>query len=78
MVRPNQDRIGGQPKNHVEVDETWFPWRAQRQRVGKAVVFTTRFSVSCAIEESVIESRALRWSHFVGQFGSAVKVYSVV
>ena len=23
MVRPNQDRIGGQPKNHVEVDETW-------------------------------------------------------
>ena len=20
MVRPNQDRIGGQPKNHVEVD----------------------------------------------------------
>ena len=27
MVRPNQDRIGGQPKNHVEVDETWG-WRA--------------------------------------------------
>ena len=23
MVRPNQDKIGGQPKNHVEVDETW-------------------------------------------------------
>ncbi len=23
MVRPNQNRIGGQPKNHVEVDETW-------------------------------------------------------
>ena len=33
MVRPNQDRIGGQPKNHVEVDETWvggrnLGWRA--------------------------------------------------
>ena len=26
MVRPNQDRIGGQPKNHVEVDETWVGW----------------------------------------------------
>ena len=23
MVRPDQDRIGGQPENHVEVDETW-------------------------------------------------------
>ena len=27
MVRPNQDRIGGQPKNHVEVDETWVGGR---------------------------------------------------
>ena len=27
MVRPNQDRIGGQPKNHVEVDEN-LGWRA--------------------------------------------------
>ena len=24
MVRPDQDRIGGQPANHVEVDETWI------------------------------------------------------
>ena len=32
MVRPNQDRIGGQPKNHVEVDETWVGGRT-----GKAV-----------------------------------------
>ena len=47
MVRPNQDRIGGQPKNHVEVDETW-DWRANAW--GKAVVFTTRFPSACAIE----------------------------
>jgi len=24
MVRPDQDRIGGQPANHVEVDEVWI------------------------------------------------------
>jgi hypothetical protein len=24
MVRPDQDRIGGQPANHVEVDEAWI------------------------------------------------------
>ena len=53
MVRPNQDRIGGQPKNHVEVDETWLAG----ERVGKAVVFTTRFS-SPVPSRCVIESRA--------------------
>ena len=54
MVRPNQDRIGGQPKNHVEVDETWV---AAGERVGKAVVFTTRFP-SPVPSRCVIESRA--------------------
>ena len=24
MVRPNRDRIGGKPKDHVEIDETWI------------------------------------------------------
>ena len=32
MVRPNQDRIGGQPKNHVEVDETWVGGRTRGRR----------------------------------------------
>ena len=48
---PNQDRIGGQPKNHVEVDETWLAG----ERVGKAVVFTTRFP-SPVPSRCVIES----------------------
>ena len=43
MVRPNQDRIGGQPKNHVEVDETGLAG----ERVGKAVVFTTSSRLLC-------------------------------
>ena len=54
MVRPNQDRIGGQPKNHVEVDENLG---LAGERVGKAVVFTTRFS-SPVPSRCVIESRA--------------------
>ena len=45
MVRPNQDRIGGQPKNHVEVDETWVAG----ERVGRRGVHH-KVPVSCAIE----------------------------
>ena len=44
MVQPNQDRIGGQPKNHVEW--TKLGWRANAW----AVVFTTRTRRTCAIE----------------------------
>ena len=36
MVRPNQDRIGGQPKNHVEVDETWVGGRTRGEGRGRA------------------------------------------
>ena len=39
MVRPNQDRIGGQPKNMLR----WTKPGLAGERVGKAVVFTTRF-----------------------------------
>ena len=46
MVRPNQDRIGGQPKNHVEVDETWVGGRTRGE--GRGVHH--KVAVSCAIE----------------------------
>ena len=46
MVRPNQDRIGGQPKNHVEVDETWVGGRTRG--AGRGVHH--KVPVSCAIE----------------------------
>ena len=46
MVRPNQDRIGGQPKNHVEVDETWVGGRTRGE--GRGVHH--KVLVSCAIE----------------------------
>ena len=45
MVRPNQDRIGGQPKNHVEVDETWVGGRTRGE--GRGVHH--KVPVSCAI-----------------------------
>ena len=44
MVRPNQDRIGGQPKNHVEVEN--LGWRANGE--GRGVHH--KVLVSCAIE----------------------------
>lgn len=34
MVRPNQDRIGGQPGRHVEVDETWVGGRTRGEGRG--------------------------------------------
>ncbi len=46
MVRPNQDRIGGQPKNHVEVDETWVGGRTRGE--GRGVHH--KVPVSCAID----------------------------
>ena len=46
MERPNQDRIGGQPKNHVEVDETWVGGRTRGE--GRGVHH--KVLVSCAIE----------------------------
>ena len=72
MVRPNQDRIGGQPKNHVEVDETWVAG----ERVGKAVVFTTRFSSPvpsrCVIESRAPSSTTGKTDAMPDAFGSAV------
>jgi len=34
MVRPDQDRIGGQPENHVEVDETYVGGRTRGEGRG--------------------------------------------
>ena len=34
MVRPNQDRIGGKPGEHVEIDETMGWWTDSRRRPG--------------------------------------------
>ena len=34
MVRPNQDRIGGKPGEHVEIDETWVGGRTRGEGRG--------------------------------------------
>src|ERR1700732_513373 len=31
MVRPGRDRIGGQPRDHVEIDESWVGGRTRRR-----------------------------------------------
>jgi transposase-like protein len=46
MVRPDQDRIGGRPENHVEVDETWVGGRTRGE--GRGVHH--KALVSCAVE----------------------------
>ena len=46
MVRPNQDRIGGQSGQHVEVDETWVGGRTRGE--GRGVHH--KVLVACAVE----------------------------
>ena len=46
MVRPDQNRIGGRPKEHVEVDETWVGGRTRGQ--GRGIHYKTL--VAAAVE----------------------------
>lgn len=46
MVRPDQDRIGGQPGEHVEVDEAYVGGRTR----GKGRGVTDKVLVACAVE----------------------------
>src|SRR2546428_3406613 len=34
MVRPDRDRIGGQPRDHVEIDESWVGGRTRGEGRG--------------------------------------------
>ncbi len=45
MVRPERDKIGGKPQEHVEVDETWVGGRTRGGGRGNR----QRFLVSCAV-----------------------------
>ncbi len=46
MVRRNQDRIGGKPGEHVEIDETWVGGRTRGE--GRGVHH--KILVACAVE----------------------------
>ena len=46
MVRPDQDRIGGKPDEHVEVDEGWIGGRTR----GKGRGVTDKVLVTSAVE----------------------------
>jgi transposase-like protein/predicted RNA-binding Zn-ribbon protein involved in translation (DUF1610 family) len=46
MVRPDQDRIGGEPSIRVEVDETWVGGRTR----GKGRGVHNKILVACAVE----------------------------
>jgi len=46
MVRPDQDRIGGNPEEHVEADETWIGGRTR----GKGHGVHDKVLVACTVE----------------------------
>ena len=64
MVRPNQDRIGGQPKNHVEVDETWVGGRTRATR------FPSPVPSRCVIESRAPSSTTGKMDAMPDAFGS--------
>src|SRR5438309_3385187 len=46
MVRPDQDRLGGKPDEHVEVDETWVGGRTR----GKGGGVHDKLLIAAAVE----------------------------
>ena len=58
MVRPNQDRIGGQPKNHVEVDETWVGGRTRGEGRGVHHI-PARTSMFASVARSSVSNRPI-------------------
>ena len=65
MVRPNQDRIGGRPGQHVEIDETWIGGRTRGE--GRGVHY--KVLVACAVEvrnRKIGTAQALRKSERYG------------
>ena len=70
MVRPDQDRIGGRPGEHVEVDETWVGGRTR----GKGRGVHDKVLVASAVEDGersrVPSSTSGRVVAMPGGFGS--------
>ena len=54
MVRPDQDRIGGRPGEHVEVDETWAGGRTRGK--GRGSGKPSRASVEVAVRDQYPDS----------------------
>ena len=72
MVRPDQDRIGGNPGEHVEADETWVGGRTRGE--GRGVHHKTL--VAAAVEVRQRKSRtklnARRSGRYAGRFRLAL------
>ncbi len=62
MVRPDQDRIGGRPSEHVEVDETWVGGRTRGE--GRGVHHKTL--VAAAVEVRHRKPGTAQDSHATG------------
>ena len=70
MVRPNQDRIGGQPKNHVEVDETWVGGRTRGEGRGVHHKVPSPVPSRCVIESRAPSSTTGKTDAMPDAFGS--------
>jgi hypothetical protein len=70
MVRPNQDRIGGRAKEHVEVDETWVGGRTRGE--GRGVHHKTL--VACAIEVRHRKPGTAQDKRKDGRYGGRVRL----
>ncbi len=70
MVRPDQDKIGGKPGEHVEADETWVGGRTR----GKGRGVHSMVPVACAVEVRRRERTGSRNNRKAGRYAGRVRL----
>ena len=70
MVRAGQDRIGGKPGEHVEIDETWVGGRPR----GKGRGVRHKVLVACAVEVRDRKPRTAQDKRKDGRYAGRVRL----
>jgi|GEM_PF-2180698 hypothetical protein len=70
MVRASQDRIGGKPGEHVEIDETWVGGRPR----GKGRSVRHKVFVACAVEVRHWKPRTAQDKRKDGRYAGRVRL----
>lgn len=73
MVRPDQDRIGGRPNEHVEIDEAYVGGRTR----GKGRGVTDKVLVACAVEVRQRKPGTKLDERKAGRYAGRVRLASV-
>jgi len=70
MVRPDQDRIGGKPGEHIEADETWIGGRTRGE--GRGVHHKTLVAAAVEVRQRKLGTK--RYSRRSGRYAGRVRL----